>query len=820
MGDSGPGPSAPIGTPYPLVLVVDDDPDARALARVYAEDCGFRVAEAHDGHHALDRFDELLPAIVLMDASMPGLDGFAAAAALRRGPHGARTPLLLTTARTDEATLARAFEAGISEVLPKPLRKTIVQNRLRLLYENRVAHEALRESEQRNRQLVDFSPEAMAIFLEGRFVYLNHAAVECLAGVSERQFAKRTLYEFLDAEQVEPMRRYLEAVGRGERSGERIEARLHTLDGGRREVEITAGPYSYYGHTAVIAHIHDVTDRKEAEREARLAAQVVESTTEGVMVTDADNRIVSVNPAFTRVTGYTPEEAIGRTPALLKSGRHDAAFYGDIWQALVAHGEWQGEIWNRRKNGEVYPEWLNISVVRDEYGRPSHHVAVFSDITAIKQAEERLQRLAHYDALTGLANRTLFLERLEQALTQADRTGERFAVLFLDLDHFKEVNDSLGHRAGDCLLEEVARRLEGSLRKSDTPARLGGDEFTVLLRHVRSRRDVVELARVLVEVLEHPFELSGRHVEVTTSVGIALYPESGADVDALTQRADDAMYRAKVAGRNTYRLDEEGGPAVAAPEIGEEELIRALEHDEFALAYQPYYRNGGAIAGFEALVRWRHPEYGELAPAHFLPLAEECNLILAVGDWVLRRACRQARQWNAKRPDAPLGLAVNLARRQLVDPGFAERVGRVLARTGLAPELLELDAAESILVGDLAPLMQNLSQLRALGVRIAVDDFGSGLGGLDRLRELPVDAIKIDRSCVSRLTEAGPDQAVAESVIAQAHRLHMEVFAEGVETPEQLHFLRDHACDHTQGFYHQRPLAAEDVEGLLERQPR
>ncbi|HKJ77007.1 MAG TPA: GGDEF domain-containing phosphodiesterase, partial [Gammaproteobacteria bacterium] len=286
------------------------------------------------------------------------------------------------------------------------------------------------------------------------------------------------------------------------------------------------------------------------------------------------------------------------------------------------------------------------------------------------------------------------------------------------------------------------------------------------------------------------------------------------------QRADDAMYRAKEAGRNTYRFHGEGGPAVEVPEVGEEELIRALEHDELALAYQPYYRRGGAIAGFEALLRWRHPEHGELAPAHFLPLAEQCDLILAVGDWVLRRACRQARRWNANRPDAPLGLAVNLSRRQLVDPRFAERVGRVLAATGFAPQLLELDAAESILLGDLAPLMQNLSHLRTLGVRIAVDDFGGGLGGLERLRELPVDAVKIDRSCVSRLTDPGPDQNAAESVIAQAHRLHMEVFAEGVETPEQLHFLQNHACDHTQGFYHQRPVAAEEVEGLLESDPR
>lgn len=821
MGDSGTGRTAPIGTPYPLVLVVDDDPDARALARLYAEDCGFRVAEARDGHQALGRFDELAPAIVLMDARMPGLDGFAAASALRRRPHGAQTPILLTTARTDDAALAHAFESGVSEVLPKPLRKTIVQNRLRLLYENRVAHAALRDSEQRNRQLVDLSPEAMAIFLEARFVYLNRAAVECLAGVSERQFADRTLYDFLDAGQEEWVRRYLEAVGRGGRASERIEARLQTLDGGLREVEITASPYPYYGHTAVLAHIHDVTERKAAEREARLAAQVVESTTEGVMVADADNRIVSVNPAFTRVTGYTAEEAIGRTPALLKSGRHDAAFYRGIWQALEERGEWQGEIWNRRKNGEIYPEWLNISVVYDdETGRPSHHVAIFSDITAIKKAEARLQRLAHYDALTGLANRNLFLERLEQALIQADRTGECFAVLFLDLDHFKEVNDRLGHHAGDCLLEEVGRRLEGCLRKSDTPARLGGDEFTVLLRHVRSRRDVVELARVLVEVLEHPFELSGRHVEVTTSIGIALHPGSGTDVATLTRRADEAMYRAKLAGRNTYRFDGEGGPASGAPAIGEDELIRALEHDEFALAYQPYYRNGGVIAGFEALLRWRHPEHGELAPAHFLPLVEECGLILAVGDWVLRRACRQARQWNAKRPEAPLGLAVNLSRRQLVDLRFAERVGRILAKTGLAPELLELDAAESILLGDLGPLMHNLSQLRALGVRIAVDDFGGGLGGLDRLRDLPVDAVKIDRSCVSRLTEAGPERAAAGSVIAQAHRLHMEVFAEGVETPEQLRFLQEHACDHTQGFYHQHPVAAEEVDGLLLRDPR
>ena len=803
---------------YPLVLVVDDDPDARAVARRHVEAARFRVAEAEDGHHALERFEALAPDIVLMDGRMPGLDGFQATRALRRRPHGAHTPVLLTTSQVDDAALERAFDAGASEVLAKPLHRTLVQNRLRLLYENRLAHEALRAAEQRNRQLVDQSPEGVVVVLEGRFFYINRAGVDCLGGANPGAFAGRSLLEFVEPGQVEPARRYLQAVAGGERAGERIETRLVGVDGGVREVEFTATPYEYYGHATVLAHIHDITLRKEAEREARLAAQVVESTTEGVLVTDAGNRIVSVNPAFTRVTGYTAEEAVGETPALLNSGRHDAAFYEGMWRAIRDHGEWQGEIWNRRKNGEIYPEWLNVTVVRDDAGRITHHIAVFSDITAIKKAEARLHRLAHYDPLTGLANRALFLERLEQSLMQAERTGERFAVLFIDLDRFKAVNDSLGHRAGDQLLEEVARRLEGCLRKSDTVARLGGDEFTALLRHIHSRRDVEELAATIVEVLERPFQLPGGTVQVGSSIGVALYPEAGADVDTLTQRADNAMYRAKEAGRNTYRFDSDG-PAVECA-VDEAELRRALEHEELALAYQPYYGRDGAIAGFEALLRWHHPQRGELPPAQFLPLAEESDLGVAIGQWVLERACTQAGQWNAarpERPERPLGLTVNLSRRQLVDPRFAEEVGRVLARTGLPAHLLGLDAAESILLGDLAPLMDNLAGLRALGVRVAVDDFGGGFAALERLRELPLDAIKIDRAFIGRLSEGARDQAIAESMIELAHRLQMEVCAEGVETSEQLAFLQAHHCDLTQGYYLHRPATAAEVETLLAR---
>ncbi|MBK7659225.1 MAG: EAL domain-containing protein [Betaproteobacteria bacterium] len=550
-------------------------------------------------------------------------------------------------------------------------------------------------------------------------------------------------------------------------------------------------------------------------RSERIAADVFENAIEGIVVTDVEARIVRVNPSFTTTTGYSAEEAIGQRPSLLKSGRHDESFYREFWSALMTKGEWQGEIWNRRKNGEVYPERLNISSVRGADGRIQNYVAIFADITEHKRQEALITHQARHDSLTGLPNRLVFKDRLERAIVAARRATGQLAVLFLDLDRFKQINDSLGHDAGDELLRQVAQRLRGAVRESDTVSRLGGDEFTLLLPQVDGAAGAGRVAETVLEAVRRPYRLGERDLRVTTSVGVALGPDHGDDAETLMKHADTAMYHAKEQGRAGYRIyDAELGARLDRRLRFSEELQRALEEGELRAYYQPQISlDTGAMTGVEAVLRWQHPGKGLLGPSDFAGLADETGLLLPVGEWLLREACSQVARWLAEGRD--LVLTVNVLPRQFHHEGLAASVARVLAETGLAPARLELDIDESLAMRDVERTIAILRSLAALGVRLAIAEFGQGLhASVGDLRRMPIDAVKVARAVVRDVAD-DPDGFRSVSILAALGRQdRLEVVAVGVETSEQLEILRRMRCDNAKGRYLGEALPASSISAL------
>ena len=560
----------------------------------------------------------------------------------------------------------------------------------------------------------------------------------------------------------------------------------------------------------------EVAERRQAEEELRQAATVFESTTEGVIITAPDTTVLAVNRAFCSITGYSEQEVVGATPRLIASGRHDRQFYKDMWTAIRETGRWRGEIWNRRKNGEIYPELLNISVVQNESSGLTHYVGVFSDISALKESEARLEHLAHHDSLTGLPNRLLLHARLEHALARSRRTGERIAALFLDLDRFKTINDTFGHPVGDLVLQAVAQRLQASVREDDTVARLGGDEFVIVLEGLGTAEEATRVAQELLDELTEPFLINGRELYISSSIGISLAPDHCVDMTTLLRNADSATYRAKAQGRGNFQVytEEISIEAVDRFEL-ESALRRALRLDEFILHYQPQLSlRSGEVVGIEALVRWQHPEMGLTFPARFITLAEEIGLIERIDAAVLMLACRAARRLHSA-GFADLRVAVNISGHEAMLSSLRASVATVIDETGIDPRLLELEITENFILRQPELTGSIFRDLKGLGITLAIDDFGAGYSSLSYLKRFPIDRLKIDRSFVKEIPGNADDCAIAEAVVTLGQSLGMSVLAEGVETADQLDFFRRRGCDEMQGFLFARPLPEEELLQLL-----
>jgi diguanylate cyclase (GGDEF)-like protein/PAS domain S-box-containing protein len=661
------------------------------------------------------------------------------------------------------------------------------------------------------------APEPMMVSDTRRHVVYVNPAFETLTGYSAEEVVGRAC-GFLQGPDTCPavQRQMREAIAAGRPfKGELLNYRK---DGTAFWNEVTVLPVFDAAGVLVqfVATQRDVSARHVAKDQLLLAARVFDEGSDGVMITDASQRIVKVNPAFTAISGYSEAEVIGHRPNILSSGRHDRSFYREMWRAIDASGYWQGEVWNRRKDGSVYPQHLALRRVVGSDGQATRFVASFSDLTERKAAEERIWRLANYDPLTGLPNRAFLREQAAQALEQSRHGGEPSAFLSLDLDHFKNVNDSLGHAVGDQLLVEVARRFRSALREQDILGRVGGDEFVILLPGA-SARDAAQVARRLLELASRPFQVELHELMITPSVGIAMFPFDGADFDALATRADVAMYRAKEMGRGTSCFFTAEMQAQCTRALMLDNLLRrAIERDELSLQFQPQCSlKDGGLVGVEALLRWNSGELGPVPPAEFIPIAENSGLIIPIGDWALRTALVQMRRWLDE-GIAPPRVAVNLSVVQFRQPGFPDHVRRLLDEHGVPPSRLELELTESVASDDPAGAMAVMDALHAHGIGLSIDDFGTGYSSLSYLKRFKVGKLKIDRSFVASVTDSAADQAIVSAIIQLAKGLGMVTIAEGVETPAQLEALRQRGCDQVQGYWIARPFPAEDLPAYRE----
>ncbi len=564
----------------------------------------------------------------------------------------------------------------------------------------------------------------------------------------------------------------------------------------------------------------DITLPKLNERDLRIANTAIESQ-EAIIITDTHNRILRVNSAFTRMTGFNPEEVIGKTTALLKSGRHDKTFYRKMWGILKRDKFWQGEVWDRRKNGQIYPKWLTIKAVTDPDGQINHYVGAFTDLSEHKEAEQAIHRLAFYDPLTDLPNRRLLLDRLEQALNSSARTGHYSAILLIDLDHFKVINDTKGHAIGDLLLLEMAKRLKSCVRHEDTVARLGGDEFVIMLETLgtdesQAAATADKIGEKILESVTQPCLLAGYEYHGSLSIGISLFMGHESSSDEIIKHADAAMYQAKNSGRSTLRFfDPHMQAALELRLTMESELRHALPDNQLKLYYQVQVDTSNRLLGAEALLRWDHPQRGLISPDRFIPMAEDSGLILPIGDWVLRTACLQLKAWEHHPLTQNLMVAVNVSARQFRQPDFVERVCKVLEDTGANASRLKLELTESLVLHSVHETIERMEELKLLGIRFSMDDFGTGYSSLSYLKRLPLSQLKIDQSFVRDIATDAGNAVIVQTIIGMANSLGLNVIAEGVETEEQRAHLERYGCPAYQGYLFGKPVPIEEFERMV-----
>jgi len=672
----------------------------------------------------------------------------------------------------------------------------------------------LEESHDRYVDLYDFAPVGyLTLTADGLIAEVNLTAA-ALLGEERKKLLRRRFARFVISENSDHWHRHFITVLRRNQR-DQCELILRRSDGSCFNAQLDCLRMDGFAAPLVRVVLTDIHERKQAEAKLRLIATVFEQTGEAIVITDANRTVIMVNQAFTTISGYSESETIGQNHSMLQSDHHGKDFYHNMWTSINAEGHWQGEMWCRRKDGKRYLGWLLMSRVLDAGGNLTNYIATFSDITEHKEAQAYIQRLAQFDSLTGLPNRALLQNRIRHDLYMAQRNQWPLALMFIDLDHFKNVNDSLGHQIGDRLLIALASRLKLAVRGQDTISRLGGDEFILVLPDTDAA-GAIHVVEKLLQLSQQPYQIEQYELVVTPSIGIAMFPDDGSDFESLSRCADVAMYHAKQAGRNGYRFftSEMQASSIRVLQI-ENALRHALERDQFHLHYQPQVQLcDGRVIGVEALLRWQHPELGAVAPAEFISIAEDSGQILHIGEWVLRCAVRQCKAWIDSGLQ-PITMAVNLSAIQFRDPRLPELVMQILNEEKCPAHCLELELTEGVAMDNPPEVIAIVNKLHARGIRVSIDDFGTGYSSLSYLKQFKVYKLKIDQSFVRDITESPENRAIVTAIISIAKSLGLKTIAEGVETEEQLAFLREKDCDEVQGFYISRPLPADALAHYL-----
>jgi diguanylate cyclase (GGDEF)-like protein/PAS domain S-box-containing protein len=686
--------------------------------------------------------------------------------------------------------------------------------------ERKQSEKQLTQSEHRLRAMFEASPECVKLVArDGTILSMSQKGIVWVEADSVEAVCNRCVYPIIAPEYRAAFQAFNESVCDG-KSGS-LEFEIIGLKGTRHWMLTHAVPFHLEnGDCVQLAFTQEISERKAAETELRIAAIAFEAQ-EGITVTDENNRIIRVNKAFTEITGYTVEEIIGKTPKLLQSGRHDAAFYNDLWESVNNTGMWAGEIWNRRKDAEIYPQYMAITAVKNLDGKVTNYVSTFNDITLSRANADEIERLAFYDPLTNLPNRRLLQDRLKQALAASHRNHTSGGLLFIDMDNFKNLNDTLGHEMGDFLLVQVAERLLSCVRESDTVARLGGDEFVVLLEDLEYKMpeaaaQVEIIGKKILLTLRRIYQLNSHQYISTPSIGAVLFNDHEQTPEELLKQADIAMYQVKAAGRNDLRFfNPQMQATIMAREALKKELHLAIEENQFRLYYQAQVYHNRQITGAEALIRWQHPERGLISPDTFIPLAEESDLILLIGNWVLETACVQLKLWESSKNTQHLQLAVNVSARQFSQSNFVSDVIRLINDKGINPTRLKLELTESMALDNLKETIDKMNTLREIGVRFSMDDFGTGHSSLSSLKKLPIEQLKIDQSFVRDISTDSDDAVIVQTIIAMAQNLGLKIIAEGVETEEQCLFLEQHGCQNFQGYLFSKGVPIKQFEALI-----
>jgi len=801
------------------ILMLEDNPldtelNVRALKKGGLD---LEIVQVDSEASFLDALSTFNPELILSDYNLPSYDGFKALKATQA--FDPDIPFIFVTGAIGEEAAVTMLKCGAVDYILKDRLARLPESVNRALEDARHKR-LLRISEERYRMLMESSHYGIWDWdIEANTLYLSPMWKLQLGYLDdELENSFDTFKRLLHPEDIDEIMAGIKAFLRAPDEQWNREFRLLHKDGHYIWVNARAS-HNANAQGVVIrmigVHI-DVTKRRKSEVKLRQAAQVFSSTIEGVIITDSDGNILDVNPAFCSITGYLREQAIGQNSRFLQSGRHSKEYYEEMWQSLIAEGCWSGEIWNRRANGDKYSALMTISAVKDKDEFTTGYVYLFADITKSKQAEERLAFLVHHDELTGLPNRLLLKDRLDQALRHAERKRGKVAILFIDLDHFKNINDSMGHSVGDEFLKKVSERLLQTIRSEDTLARISGDEFILMIENNHAVKDTTNVLNKLMDAFRKPFVLERHQVLITSSIGVSIFPEDGKSSEELIKNADAAMYRAKEEGRNTYEF--------YAPEMTESAqehvylesaLFTALKHGHFVQYYQPQYLlSTGRLIGCETLIRWQHPDDGMISPQRFIPIAEQNGTIRDIDSWMLRTACQQGRAWHDQ--GLPIqSISVNMTGSQIQRDNFADSIHEILDSTRFPKEHLEIEVTESFVMQRPDAGIRQLYKLYNNGIRIAIDDFGTGYSSLNYLKQLPVSKIKLDRAFIKDITEDKDTLAIVRAIIDLSRSLGKTILAEGVETLGQAQQLKELGCEQVQGFYFGRPITAEKMTELL-----